>query len=113
MIRTPLRPLARILDARAKGENPDVIEKENIALRHEAMRDGARARAERRLLLLGLGFFMAFSVIAVRMGTLAASEPSEPLASIGGTEITAQRADITDRRGRILATNMLTYSLYA
>ena len=30
MIRTPLRPLARILSARAKGENPDAIERENI-----------------------------------------------------------------------------------
>ena len=29
MIRTPLRPLARILSARAKGENPDVIERMN------------------------------------------------------------------------------------
>ena len=84
MIRTPLRPLARILDARAKGENPDVIEKENIALRHEAMRDKARGRAERRLLLLGIGFFMAFSVIGVRMGTLAASEPIEPRAQSAG-----------------------------
>ena len=113
MIRTPLRPLARILDARAKGENPDVIERENIAIRHEAMRDKSRARAERRLFLLGLGFFMAFSVIGTRMGSLAASEPTEPRASVGGTEITAQRADILDRQGRILATNILTYSLYA
>ena len=113
MIRTPLRPLARILDARAKGENPDVIERENIAARHEVMRDKARSRAERRLLLLGFGFFMAFSVIGARMGTLAASEPVEPRAAVGGSEITAQRADILDRQGRILATNMLTYSLYA
>ena len=30
MIRTPLRPLARILSARQKGENPDVIERENL-----------------------------------------------------------------------------------
>ena len=36
MIRTPLRPLARILDARAKGENPDMIEKENAAIRNDA-----------------------------------------------------------------------------
>ena len=35
MIRTPLRPLARILEARAKGENPDAIERENIRIRHE------------------------------------------------------------------------------
>ncbi len=113
MIRTPLRPLARILDARTRGENPDMIEQENIAIRHEAMRDKSRARAERRLFLLGLGFFMAFTVIGARMGTLAASEPSEPRTASGGSEITAQRADILDRQGRILATNMLTYSLYA
>ncbi len=113
MIRTPLRPLARVLDARAKGENPDVIERENIAARHEVMRDKARGRAEKRLLLLGIGFFMAFAVIGARMGTLAASEPVESRASSGGTEITAQRADILDRQGRILATNMQTYSLYA
>ena len=49
MIRTPLRPLARVLDARAKGENPDAIERENIRKRHEEMQDKARARAEGRL----------------------------------------------------------------
>lgn len=113
MIRTPLRPLARILEARAKGENPDTIEKENIAIRHEAMRDKSRARAERRLMVLAFGFFIAFSVIGARMGTLAASEPSEPRTAAGGSEITAQRSDILDRNGRILATNMLTHSLYA
>jgi cell division protein FtsI (penicillin-binding protein 3) len=47
------------------------------------------------------------------MGTLAATEPTEPRSSGGATEITAQRSDILDRQGRILATNMLTYSLYA
>lgn len=113
MIRTPLRPLARILEARSKGENPDVIERENLAIRHEAMRDKARSRAERRLLLLGVGFFMAFSVIGARMGTLAASLPVEPRSSGGSAEITAQRADILDRNGHILATNMQTHSLYA
>ena len=113
MIRTPLRPLARILDAREKGENPDVIEKENLAIRHEAMRDRDRVRAERRLFVLGFAFFMAFTVIGARMGTLAASEPAEPRASVSGSQITAQRSDILDRQGRLLATNMLTYSLYA
>ena len=46
MIRTPLRPLARILSARAKGENPDVIERENLRLRHEELRDKSRTKAE-------------------------------------------------------------------
>jgi len=112
MIRTPLRPLARILDARAKGENPDVIERENLRARHEVQREASKSRAEWRLKLLVMGVVAAFSVIGVRMGTLAATEPTEPRAAVRGNEIVATRADITDRQGRILATNMLTHSLY-
>ena len=113
MIRTPLRPLARILDARAKGENPDAIERENIRIRHEEMRDRARKRAEGRLLVLGVMFTCAFIVIGGRMGVLAHSEPAEPRTSVAGAQILAQRADIVDRKGRILATNFETHSLYA
>ena len=68
MIRTPLRPLARILQAREKGENPDAIERENKRIRHEQMRDHSRLRAEGRLLILGVFFFAAFSVVGARMG---------------------------------------------
>jgi cell division protein FtsI (penicillin-binding protein 3) len=113
MIRTPLRPLARILHARSKGENPDVIERENIRLRHEEMRDKARDKAEGRLLMLGLFFFAAFTLVGARMGLMAASQPSEPQVASSGSTILAQRADIVDRNGRVLATNMATYSLYA
>lgn len=113
MIRTPLRPLARILDARSKGENPDAIERENIRQRHEEMQDRARARAEGRLLVLGVFFFCAFSVVGARMSLLATSEAQEPLASAKGATIATQRADIVDREGRILATNFETHSLYA
>ncbi|MCK4713293.1 MAG: penicillin-binding protein 2 [Marinosulfonomonas sp.] len=113
MTRTPLRPLARILDAREKGENPDVIERENIKVRHEVMRDKTRLRAEGRLLVLGMFFFCAFVVIGVRMGQLAASEPREPRVAVTTTSITAGRADILDRNGRILATNLTTHALYA
>jgi cell division protein FtsI (penicillin-binding protein 3) len=113
MIRTPLRPLARILSARQKGENPDMIERENLARRNEALRDKARGRSQVRLLLLGCGFVMAFGTIGARMGLMAATQPVEPVASAPGAEILAQRADITDRNGRVLATNMLTHALYA
>lgn len=113
MIRTPLRPLARILEARASGENPDAIERENLRIRHEQMRDKARTRAEGRLLILSVIFFCAFGVIGARMGVLAATEPSEPRAAAAGSIIQAQRADITDRHGRILATNFETHALYA
>ncbi|WP_425072601.1 peptidoglycan D,D-transpeptidase FtsI family protein [Sagittula sp. S175] len=113
MTRIPLRPLARILDARKKGEDPDAIEKENRRLRHEEMRDKMRLRAEGRLLVLAMMFFCAYAVIGARMGMLSASEPREPRAQASGASIIASRADITDRHGRILATNMTTHSLYA
>lgn len=113
MTRTPLRPLARILSARERGENPDSIERENIRLRQEQARDKARARAEGRLLLLGLAFAMAFTVIGGRMGLMAATEPVEPKSAASGAQILAGRADLTDRNGRMLATNLLTHSLYA
>ncbi len=113
MIRKPLRPLATIIKARATGQNPDAIEKENIRKRHEEMRDTSRVRAEGRLLVLGVAFLAAFSVIGIRMAGLAGSEAAEPRASASGARILAQRADIVDRQGRILATNLETFSLYA
>lgn len=112
-MRVPLRPLARILRARQDGLNPDQIEKENLRLRHEAMREKARGRAQFRLLVLCACFVAAFGAIGARMGLLAATEPVEPRASAPGAEIMAQRADITDRNGRILATNLTTHALYA
>ena len=113
MIRTPLRPLARILDAREKGENPDAIERENTRIRHEQMRDQSRLRAEGRLLVLGAFFFCAFAVVGARMGLLATSEPVEPRAQAPGAVISASRADIVDRNGSLLATNFDTHALYA
>jgi cell division protein FtsI (penicillin-binding protein 3) len=113
MIRTPLRPLARVLEARNRGEDPQAIERENLAQRHEAMRDGARARAEGRLLVLGLFFLCAFVVVGARIGMLATSEPTEPRAEAAGASISASRADIVDRNGNLLATNFETHALYA
>ncbi|NVO24869.1 peptidoglycan D,D-transpeptidase FtsI family protein [Donghicola mangrovi] len=113
MIRTPLRPLARILEARSKGENPDSIERENLRLRHEQMRDKARVRAEGRLLVMGVMFFCGFMMVGTRMALLASTEPEEPQATVRAAQIISQRADIVDRKGRILATNMETNHLYA
>ncbi|MEL6522425.1 MAG: penicillin-binding protein 2, partial [Pseudomonadota bacterium] len=113
MVRKPLRPLASILKARAQGQNPDEIARENLRQRNELGRDKLRLRAEGRLFLLGVCFFCAFTVIGVRMGHLAGSEPTEPRAQATGASIIAQRADIVDRNGRVLATNLTTHSLYA
>jgi cell division protein FtsI (penicillin-binding protein 3) len=113
VIRTPLRPLARILLARQKGENPDAIERENLRQRHEVQRKVAHARADFRLKVTAGAFLICFSGVAVQMAVLAATQPVEPTASAPGAEILAQRADIVDRQGRILATNMTTHALYA
>ncbi|MBT0956231.1 penicillin-binding protein 2 [Alphaproteobacteria bacterium KMM 3653] len=113
MIRTPLRPLARILRARQSGENPDSIEQENVRVRAEAAAARTRAQSERRLFVMGVAFFCAFSVIGARMGLLAASEAAEPQARSTANAILAGRADIVDRHGRVLATNLQTHSLYA
>jgi cell division protein FtsI (penicillin-binding protein 3) len=113
LIRTPLRPLAQILHARARGENPDSIQRENARLRNEASRDRARSRAEFRLLLLGVCFGLAFLTIGLRMGMLSSSVPAEPQSAASGAEVVAGRAEIVDRNGRILATNMTTNALYA
>jgi len=110
--RVPLRPLARVLDARAQGRNPLYIERENLRLRHEQMRDVARRRAEWRLLFLAAVFFMGYALIGARMGMLAMTPPEEP-ANLQGEQIAAERADIVDRNGRLLATNLLTNALYA
>ena len=114
MIRTPLRPLARILDARHRGKNPDEIEQENLHKRHEVIRDQTRARTESRLLLLGVMFVLAFGSIVLKMGSIAISSPEEPtFANARANPIVSQRADIVDREGRILATNIDTFSVYA
>ncbi|WP_341861931.1 penicillin-binding protein 2 [Gymnodinialimonas sp. 57CJ19] len=112
-LRIPLRPLTRILDARARGENPDNVEKENLRLRHEGLRDKMRIRAESRLLLVALCFVLAFGAVGWRMAGLATSVPTEPRIVSQGPTILNTRADITDRHGRILATNFATNALYA
>lgn len=113
MIRRPLRPLARILRAREKGENPDVIEAEMLRLRREEMRDTGRKRAQGRLLVLAGCFAIGYGAIAVRMGAIAATPPGEPTTARAAAVISSGRADIVDRNGRLLATNMETHALYA
>ena len=112
-MRTPLRPLARVLDAREKGENPDVIEAEERAIRNVKVQMRMRRRAESRLLVLGIFFFASFMVVGARMASLAASVPTEPVSTASILQIANQRADIIDRNGEILATNLATTALYA
>ena len=113
MTRRPLRPLARILRARERGENPQTIEAENRRLRHEEGRERLRAQAEGRLLVLAAFFVLGFGAVAVKMGLIAQSQPEEPHIAASGPPIVSSRAPIVDRNGMILATNIETHALYA
>ncbi|WP_424927221.1 peptidoglycan D,D-transpeptidase FtsI family protein [Amaricoccus tamworthensis] len=113
MIRRPLRPLARILQARDQGVDPDRIEAQERAARLAACQKAERRKAERRLVLLGGAFVLGFGLVAAQMARVSASEP-EPERSAGlANPILSDRADIVDRNGRVLATNVATTSLYA
>lgn len=113
MIRKPLRPLAPVLFTRKTGGNPDVMEYRNMRERYAMAQEQLLRKTRRRLWMMGAMFFCAFSVIGFQMTALATSDGAEPRVAAHSSQAVASRADILDRNGRILATNMDTYSLYA
>ncbi|MBL1437251.1 MAG: penicillin-binding protein 2 [Rhodobacteraceae bacterium] len=112
-IRRPLRPLPRILKARAKGEDPNLVEAEERAARLRKQRTREKRRAELRLGLMAAAFGLAFVAVGAKMGMVAMAEPEEPRARSYAAAIINSRANIVDRNGAILATNLRTASLYA
>ena len=113
MIRRPLRPISQIIFARKNGQNPDHIERENIRQRHLVMEKVTRIRSESRLLVLIGFFFVSFLAIGLKMGMLSMITPVEPISSTQILQTLTKRADILDRNGSILATNLITNALYA
>lgn len=74
----------------------------------------ARTRAARRIRVTAACFVLGFGVIGFKMGVISASEAREPATGgLSGAGIVSQRADITDRQGRVLATNITATALYA
>ena len=112
MIRKPLRPLAQIFSARSAGEDPDLVELTNRRERAEIQHGRMLRKTQRRLIMIGCIFIISFGVIGMQMTALAMTEPSEPKAQNSINDISVSRADIVDRNGRILATNIETHSLY-
>ena len=113
MTRRPLRPISQIISARKNGQNPDHIERENIRQRHLVMEKVTRIRSESRLLVLIGFFFVSFLAIGLKMGMLSMITPAEPISSTQILQTLTKRADILDRNGSILATNLITNALYA
>lgn len=112
MMRVPLRPLARVIAARSQGLDPDLAEAERRAAVLRNRRSEERRRAEWRLWLLCSVFVMGFSAVGGKMALIAATDPEEPMREIAGDPIRAHRADIVDRNGVLLATNMVTNAIY-
>ena len=69
-------------------------------------------RPKFRLLTIISCFVVLFATVAVRTAAISFSEPDEPRSSGSSSEVFAQRSDIVDRNGSLLATNLPTNSLY-
>ena len=84
--------------------------------RSAAKKPQAAARAgfrpKFRLLAIISCFVALFVTVAVRTAAISVSEPDEPRSSGSSSAVFAQRSDIVDRNGSLLATNLPTNSLY-
>ena len=89
---------------------PWAREGEEAARPRRPLRPAERARG--RLVVLALFFGLAFATVGLRMAAMATAGPP-PARGAAPEAIAAERADIVDRHGRLLATNMATVSLYA
>nr|WP_246849346.1 penicillin-binding protein 2 [Rubellimicrobium arenae] len=102
----------RAADGISRVKVPKILLRRRGDARENAER--ARSRAEKRLWVLGAAFAAAYLTVGGRMAVLASSDAEEPQpTAVLDAPILSTRADITDREGRILATNLATDALYA
>lgn len=113
MKRKPLRPISEVLFIRKKGQDPSIVEKENIRQRHLRIERSERVKSESRLLVLAGFLLVSFIGIGLKMGLISLTTPIEPVASSQLLKSSTKRADILDRNGSVLATNLITNALYA
>jgi len=112
MIRSPLRPLLRIIKARESGINPDFIESQEKIKRLIKKINIEKDRAGQRILLLMCVFILSFALIGIKMFVLASHDPLYLTKSSRINFLDNRRNKITDRNGIVLATNIKTFSLY-
>ena len=113
MIRRPLRPIARIIAAREQGEDPDLQEAQARLAAARKRRAAEFFRLRLRIVLLGLLLIGAFGTIGTRMVVIATGGNEGSQSAGASDRISSERAEIYDRNGRLLATNVVTPSLYA
>ena len=113
MIRNPLRPLIRVLQAREAGVDPKIIESEERLKRLHQKILAEKNKARPRIILLMGAFVMGFVLIGAKMFILASDGPEYLASSDIGRNLYHKRVKIVDRNGIVLATNLRTFSLYA
>lgn len=103
--------------ARLLGDTSAATLAKRAETRERAYEKRRRARADRaelRLLVISFFFLAGFGTLAGRMAFLAVNEPEEPRISAGVDSFAdVERASITDRNGRLLATNLPAWAIYA
>lgn len=112
MTQESTKPLARVFRPWANGRISYGSGNSQAILRQERAKAAYRIRSETRISVLGIFFLCFFLLIGGKMSLVAISETDRQTVPDIGSKIAAQRADITDRHGRILATNFETYALY-
>jgi cell division protein FtsI (penicillin-binding protein 3) len=105
------------LDFEALQEMPD-RRRAGAPIRLVGSGEQALRKGRARLALTGVIFGLAFAVLAVRLGDLAwpsLRDGGEAAAAATGSAVpaTLDRADIVDRNGMLVASNLATMSLYA
>jgi cell division protein FtsI (penicillin-binding protein 3) len=113
MIRRPLRPIARVIAARQMGENPDIEEARARMARARNARAKQQNRIRARIALLGLALIAAFAIIGGRMVLISLGGYELQAQAATNEKISSERAEIFDRNGRLLATNVTVPSIYA
>lgn len=113
MIRRPQKPLAHVIAARAEGEDPDINAAEARLIAARQRRRKEKFRNQIRLLMVCVAFVAGFGLVGGRMVMIASGDVARATAAATGAPILSDRADIVDRNGRLLATNVITPSLYA
>lgn len=69
-------------------------------------------RSDWRLILLMACFCLGYLAVGMKMGLMAATDPAEPRTARSDASDRAERGEIVDRKGRLLAANLPAWSLY-